>query len=132
MAGTDAVVIRFQCPKCGYELEQTIASLKLSDHMSCKGCGVGINIDTNRLANAADEIQSAIDKIPPEITIKIFSLISEPLMQTRARRRHALLQVVGANVSAIMPVRRSKRCSDSRSLPPLQLGRSVHVAPSAE
>jgi predicted RNA-binding Zn-ribbon protein involved in translation (DUF1610 family) len=72
MAGADAVVIRFQCPKCGHELEQTIASLKLSNHMSCKGCGVGINIDTNRLANAADEIQSAIDKIPPEITIKFF------------------------------------------------------------
>jgi transcription elongation factor Elf1 len=72
MAGADAVVIRFQCPKCGCELEQTIASLKLHDHMSCKGCGIGINIDTNRLANAADEIQSAIDKVPPEITIKFF------------------------------------------------------------
>jgi hypothetical protein len=72
MAGADTVVIRFQYPKCGHELEQTIANLKLSDHMICKGCGVGINIDTNRLANAADEIQSAIDKVPPEITIKFF------------------------------------------------------------
>ena len=39
MAGADAHVIRFQCPKCGHELEQTIGSLKLSDHMRCRGCG---------------------------------------------------------------------------------------------
>jgi hypothetical protein len=31
-----------------------------------------INIDTNRLANAAEEMQSAIEKVPPEITIKFF------------------------------------------------------------
>jgi hypothetical protein len=40
--------------------------------MTCPGCGVGINIDTNRFANAVDEIQKAIDKVPPEITIKFF------------------------------------------------------------
>jgi transcription elongation factor Elf1 len=72
MTGTDALVIRFQCPKCGHELEQTIGSLKLSDHMRCSGCGVGINIDINRLANAAQEMQSAIEKVPPEINIKFF------------------------------------------------------------
>jgi transcription elongation factor Elf1 len=72
MAGADAYVIRFQCPKCGHELEQTIGNLKLSGHMRCGGCGVGINIDTNRLANAADEMRSAMEKVPPEITIKFF------------------------------------------------------------
>jgi predicted RNA-binding Zn-ribbon protein involved in translation (DUF1610 family) len=72
MAGIDAHVIRFQCPKCGHELEQTIGNLKLSGHMRCGGCGVGINIDTNRLANAADEMRSAMEKVPPEITIKFF------------------------------------------------------------
>jgi predicted RNA-binding Zn-ribbon protein involved in translation (DUF1610 family) len=72
MTGTDAHVIRFQCPKCGHELEQTIGSLKLSDHMRCTGCGVGINIDTNRLANAAEEMRSAMEKVPPEITVKFF------------------------------------------------------------
>jgi hypothetical protein len=40
--------------------------------MRCPGCGVGINIDTNRLANAADEIQKAIEKVPPEITIRFY------------------------------------------------------------
>jgi transposase len=59
-------------PECGHELEQTIGNLKSGDHMRCPGCGVGINIDTNRLANAAEEIQSAIEKVPPEITIKFF------------------------------------------------------------
>ena len=72
MVGVDAHVIRFQCPKCGNDLEQTIGQLKSSEHMRCPGCGVGINIDTNRLANAAVEIQRAIEKVPPEITIKFF------------------------------------------------------------
>jgi predicted RNA-binding Zn-ribbon protein involved in translation (DUF1610 family) len=72
VTGADAHVIRFQCPKCGHELEQTIGSLKLSDPMRCSGCGVGINIDTNRLANAAEEMQGAMEKVPPEITIKFF------------------------------------------------------------
>jgi hypothetical protein len=40
--------------------------------MTCPGCGIGINIDTDRLAKATDEIQKAMDKIPPEITIKFF------------------------------------------------------------
>ncbi len=40
--------------------------------MRCPGCGVGINIDANRLSNAADEIQKAIEKVPPEITIKFY------------------------------------------------------------
>ena len=68
----DTHIIRFQCPKCGHDLEQTIAQLKLSERMRCRGCGVRINIDTNRLANAADEIQKAIEKVPPEITIKFY------------------------------------------------------------
>jgi hypothetical protein len=41
--------------------------------MQCPNCGIGINIDTDRLANAADEIRKAIGKVPPEITIKFFS-----------------------------------------------------------
>jgi hypothetical protein len=40
--------------------------------MHCPGCDVGINIDPSRLANAAAEIQNAIDKVPPEITIKFY------------------------------------------------------------
>ena len=72
MEEVNANVIRFQCPNCGYELEQTIGQLKSSEHMRCPGCGVGINIDTNRLANAAEEIRNAIEKVPPEITIKFY------------------------------------------------------------
>jgi predicted RNA-binding Zn-ribbon protein involved in translation (DUF1610 family) len=69
---SDAHLIKFQCPQCGHELEQSIQSLKQSAHMCCKGCGVGINIDTNRLANAAEEMRRALEKVPPEITIKFF------------------------------------------------------------
>jgi transcription elongation factor Elf1 len=69
MTDVDAWVVAFQCPKCGHRLEQTIAKLKSQDHMRCPGCGVGIDIDTNK---AADEIRKAVDKVPPEITIKFF------------------------------------------------------------
>jgi hypothetical protein len=40
--------------------------------MHCPGCGIGINIDTDHLANAAEEIQRAAGKMPPEITIKFY------------------------------------------------------------
>jgi predicted RNA-binding Zn-ribbon protein involved in translation (DUF1610 family) len=72
MPNIDACVVRFQCPSCGHDLEQGIGRLKSSEHMQCPGCGVGINIDTDRLANAADEIHKAMGKAPPEITIKFF------------------------------------------------------------
>ena len=72
MTDVDAHAVRFQCPKCGHDLRQTIGRLKTNDHMICPGCRIGINIDTNRLANAAEEIQNAIEKIPAEITIKFF------------------------------------------------------------
>jgi DNA-directed RNA polymerase subunit RPC12/RpoP len=64
--------IMFQCPNCGHELKQTIDRLKANEHMTCPQCEIGINIDTNRLANATEEIQKAIEKVPPEITIKFF------------------------------------------------------------
>jgi predicted RNA-binding Zn-ribbon protein involved in translation (DUF1610 family) len=72
MTGIDAHVVKFQCPNCGYELEKTIGQIKSSEHMNCPGCGIGINIDANRLSSAAAEIQNAIDKVPPEITIKFY------------------------------------------------------------
>jgi hypothetical protein len=56
-------------PKC---LEQTIGRLKSGEPMQCPSCDVGININTNRLANAADEVHKPIEKVPPEITIEFF------------------------------------------------------------
>jgi hypothetical protein len=35
--------------------------------MTRSDCGIGIDIDTNRLTNATKEIQKAIEKTPPEI-----------------------------------------------------------------
>jgi predicted RNA-binding Zn-ribbon protein involved in translation (DUF1610 family) len=72
MTGVDARVVKFQCPKCGHELEQTIARLNSCDHMRCPGCGVGINIDADRLSSVADENQKAVKKVPPEITVKFY------------------------------------------------------------
>jgi transcription elongation factor Elf1 len=67
-----AHVVKFQCPHCCHELEQSIGRLKSDEHMHCPSCGVGINFDTNRLANAADEVHKAIEKVPRETTIKFF------------------------------------------------------------
>jgi len=69
--------ICFQCPSCGHDLKQSIGRLKQSQHMTCPGCGIGINIDTNRLAQVSEEIQKAIDKVPPEITIKFYRPIEQ-------------------------------------------------------
>jgi predicted RNA-binding Zn-ribbon protein involved in translation (DUF1610 family) len=72
MPNADNHVVKFQCPKCGSDLEQSIGQLKSGAHMRCPGCGVGINIDSNKLANAALVIQNAINKVPAEITIEFF------------------------------------------------------------
>jgi predicted RNA-binding Zn-ribbon protein involved in translation (DUF1610 family) len=71
-ADADAHEIGFQCPKCGNDLKQTIERLKAQERMTCSGCGIGISIDTDRLAKAAEEIRNAIEKTPPEISIKFF------------------------------------------------------------
>jgi transcription elongation factor Elf1 len=68
----DASLVLFQCPKCGHSLQQTIGMLKTQSRMHCSGCGVAINIDTNRLSNAVGEIRAAAEKVPSEITIKFF------------------------------------------------------------
>src|SRR5258707_9367691 len=64
MTNAHAYAVRFQCPKCGHELEQAIGKLKLGRHMSLSGCDVEINIDTRQLADAAEEIHRAIEKAP--------------------------------------------------------------------
>src|SRR5689334_16277875 len=72
MSTADLNEICFQCPSCGHDLKQSVGLLKKSRRMTCDGCGVGINIDTDRLAVVSEEIQKAMDKVPPEITIKFF------------------------------------------------------------
>jgi len=72
MTDVDAAEIEFQCPRCGNDLKQTITQLKVEKHMTCPGCGAGINLDTHRLANAVKEIRRAIEHSPPEIIIKFF------------------------------------------------------------
>jgi predicted RNA-binding Zn-ribbon protein involved in translation (DUF1610 family) len=72
MSDVESHEVRFQCPNCGNDLRQTIGQIKANKHMTCPGCGVGINIDTNRLAMASEEIRKSIEMVPPEITIKFF------------------------------------------------------------
>ena len=55
--------IEFQCPSCGNDLKLTMAQLKADRHMICPGCSIGTNIDTDRMANAAEEIQKATENL---------------------------------------------------------------------
>jgi hypothetical protein len=66
MPDAHAYAFRFQCPKCGHELEQAIGKLKLGKRMPLSGCGAEINIDTRQLADAAEDLRRAIEKVPPE------------------------------------------------------------------
>jgi predicted RNA-binding Zn-ribbon protein involved in translation (DUF1610 family) len=66
MTDVHTYAVRFQCPKCGHELEQAIGKLKLGRHMPLSGCGVEINIDTRQLAGAAEKIRRSVEKVPPE------------------------------------------------------------------
>ena len=69
---SDAHLIKFQCPQCGHELEQSIQSLKRSNSHVLQGLPRWNYIDTNRPANAAEEIQRVLEEVPPAITIKFF------------------------------------------------------------
>ena len=70
MTSIDAKMIAFQCPQCGYALEQTIGQIKSPETLRCSGCGVVISTDANGSANAPAEILEAAEKAPAEITIK--------------------------------------------------------------
>ncbi|HWL75195.1 MAG TPA: hypothetical protein VNQ74_15095 [Burkholderiaceae bacterium] len=72
MPGVDANLIRFQCPRCGCELEQTIGLLKAGKRIVCTDCNVGINIDSARLVAATEALSAAVLPGPNEITIKFF------------------------------------------------------------
>jgi hypothetical protein len=68
----DTHEIHFQCPNCGFELQQTIGLLKAEKRIVCSGCKVGINIDSARLVAATEELDAAVLPGPNEITIKFF------------------------------------------------------------
>jgi peptide subunit release factor 1 (eRF1) len=72
MSNVDTHVIKFQCPSCGHDLEQSIRRLTSGEHMRCPGCRIGINIDASRLTDAVEEMHKALEKAPSEITIKFY------------------------------------------------------------
>ena len=71
MRGIDTNIISFQCPRCGFELQQTIGLLKEEQRIVCADCKVGINIDTARLVEATEALHAAVPG-PNEITIQFF------------------------------------------------------------
>ena len=70
MADIDASAIAFQCPQCGYALEQTIDQIKSPKPMFCAGCGVTIRTDATASSNIVDEIRHGSETVPAEIMIK--------------------------------------------------------------
>jgi hypothetical protein len=90
MTDIDSNEIEFQCPSCGNDLKQTIGQLKAEKHMICPGCSIGINIDTDRMANAAEEIHKATEKSPPELDFADFfsCLLQTPAQKIARFRQH--------------------------------------------
>jgi len=70
MPNIDEEVVAFQCPQCGFALEQTIGQIKSTEPMRCSGCDVIISTDADSSSDAAADIRKAAEKDPPEITIK--------------------------------------------------------------
>jgi transcription elongation factor Elf1 len=68
----DANVIHFQCPNCGFELEQTVGLIKAEKRIVCGECHVGINVDIVRLLEATEVLHAAVPLGPNEITIRFF------------------------------------------------------------
>jgi transcription elongation factor Elf1 len=66
----DDVDIDFDCPDCSHKITKTIGWLTSHKEMSCPGCGVTINLDTDDLARSMKKLGQAIDSIPKEIVIK--------------------------------------------------------------
>jgi transcription elongation factor Elf1 len=85
MLNVDANMIRFQCPKCGQDLHQTIGLLRSNQRLVCDCCGVGINFDTAKLAKATEILQEAIEAVPNEITIKFHHGVPPLLAEDRSR-----------------------------------------------
>jgi hypothetical protein len=76
MPNVDANVIKFQCPKWGQDLQQTIGLLRSNQRLVCNCCGVGISFDTAKLAKATEILQEALEAVPNEITIKFHHGVS--------------------------------------------------------
>ena len=72
VSNIDANVTHFQCPSCGFELQQTIGLLKAEKRIVCADCTVSIIIDTARLVAATEAMHAAVLPGPNEITIKFF------------------------------------------------------------
>ena len=67
----DDAPIDFDCPQCSHKIEKTIGWLTSHKDMTCPGCGVTINLDTDDLARGVEQIEAALDSLPKDITIKI-------------------------------------------------------------
>ena len=94
--------VDFQCPSCGNDLKLTMAQLKVDRHMICPGCSIGINIDTDRMANAAEEIHKATEKSPPELD---FADFFSCLLQTPAQKiaASAMMRTACSTGAAVRP-----------------------------
>jgi len=70
MTNIEDEVVPFQCPQCGYALEQTIGQIKSPESISCSGCGVVISTDASGSSDVPAEMREAAENAPAEITIK--------------------------------------------------------------
>jgi predicted RNA-binding Zn-ribbon protein involved in translation (DUF1610 family) len=68
----DDHIVHFQCPNCGFELQQAVGLLKAEQRIVCSGCKIDINIDATQVVAATEALHAAVLPGPNEITIKFF------------------------------------------------------------
>jgi transcription initiation factor IIE alpha subunit len=56
--------IRFDCPKCGHKLRESIGWFKANNQVSCPGCGSIITLDTSNLVGELKKVEDALDQFP--------------------------------------------------------------------
>ena len=65
--------LTFQCPGCGYELQERIGRLKRNPEIPCPGCGKAIAVQADDLRRGLEGAEQQLDELSRSLsqTIKI-------------------------------------------------------------
>lgn len=56
----DNDTIEVPCPHCGRKLKERIGKLKTSPHLTCPGCGGGIDVNARQLKTATEKVDKQL------------------------------------------------------------------------
>jgi len=61
------VKIPFPCPKCGEQIEESIARLEENPTLTCPRCGTSIQIEAEDLRRNLKQVEDALEKFRRDI-----------------------------------------------------------------